>query len=517
MRMNKIAATLLIALLITPSLAITLGTTALTVETDKAEYEPGEEAEIFGTAEAGLNVEIKVMHELTVLFDFNVTVEDDGNYSEEVTLPEDKFGTFTVNAAQGDATAQTTFAVVDTSGRDLAHELLREAEELREDVEETFEELEGHGNETPAGAEGNFTLGLDELALALVDFDAGNYSDAAEEATLALGYFGAAFELAQEAADRLEEPEVEGEGEEEEDEADDEVEDEEDEDDVDEAFGLYVAIERALIYLERVNDTAERLLDEGYTIDPEVLAAIRGNLTLANVTLRALYDNLGTMDPDEAAREFAEMRGLLGRTNGLVHSSAMKEHKLEMTERFMNEIQNQIRGLKKKMLRLRERLDAGKFAIVGNSLGAASRKIERLRERLATEGLEGLLDELQGLMDEIDGNLTTLNGEGMSTNLRAMNSVEARIRVLNRTVERLRMKGYNTTDAEAELRNAEGLVEEMMTQLTEGDTKGAKGLLKDAEDRFKEIRENLHTSKLEEIKQRIQEKHESRPNGRGGD
>ena len=503
--MNKIAAALMIALLITPSLAMSLGTAALTVETNKAEYEPGDEAKISGTAEAGLNVDIKVMHELTILFHFNVTARDDGNYSDEITLPEDKFGTFTVNATQGGATAQTTFTVVDTSGRDLAHELLRETEELREDVEEIFEEIEGHGNETPAGAEGNFTLGLDELALALADFDAGNYSDAAEEATLALGYFGDAFELAQEAADQLEEPGVEGEGE------------DEDEDDVDEALGLYVAIERALIYLERVNDTAERLLDEGYLIDPEVLEEIRGNLELANATLRDLYDNLGIMDHNDTAKAFAEMRGLLGRTNGLVHSSAMKEHKLEMTERFMNETQNQIRGLTEKMLRLRERLDAGKVVSVGNSLGAISRKIERLRERLATEDLEGLLDELQGLMDEIDGNLTMLNGEGMSTNLRAMNSVEARIRVLNRTVERMRMKGYNTTDAEVELSNAEGLMEEMMTQLTEGDTKGAKGLLKDAEDRFKEIRESLHTSKLEEIKQRIQEKHESSSNGRGGD
>ena len=199
MRSNRLAAALMVMLLVTPSLAITLGTTALTVQTNKAEYEPGDEVRIRGTAEAGLNVTINIIHDSTVLFHFNITAKGDGNYSDEVTLPDDKYGAFTVNATQGRVTVQTTFNVVDTSDRDLAHELLREAERLREHVEDVFEDLGEHEVEIPPEAEGNFTLGLDALTLARADFEDGNYSDAAEEARLALGYFGDAFKLVQDA------------------------------------------------------------------------------------------------------------------------------------------------------------------------------------------------------------------------------------------------------------------------------------------------------------------------------
>ena len=505
MKPNRLAAALMVILLVTPSLTIALGMTALTVQTNKAEYEPGDEVKIRGTAEAGLNVTIDLIHDSTVLFHFNITAKGDGNYSDEITLPDDKYGTFTVNATQGGVTVQTTFTVVDKSDRDLAHELLREAKKLREHVEDIFEELREHEMEIPPGAEGNLTLGLEALALALADFEDGNYSDAAEEARLALEYFGDAFKLVQDAvAEITRKSKVRGAGE------------DEDEDDVEKAHGLYVAIERALIYLERVNDTAERLLDEGYVIDPEVLDEIKANLKLANGTLRALNETLGTIDPNDAAKTLAEMQGLLGRTMGLVHSSAMKDCRQKMAERFMEQVQNQIQGIEEKILRLRERLEAQKVVSVGNSLGAISKKVERLRERIGTEDLDELIDELQGEIDDIVENLEKVNGDGISLNLWAMNSIEARIRVLKSTAERLKRKGYDTTEVEGQLENAEGILEDMMTQLTAGNTWGAKGLIRDAEEYFKNISKNLHTSRLEELKRWIQEKKENNSNGRGG-
>jgi len=200
----------------------------------------------------------------------------------------------------------------------------------------------------------------------------------------------------------------------------------------------------------------------------------------------------------------------------MLHSTAVKERKFEMAERFMEQMQNQIRGIEEKMSRLRDRLEAEKVVNVGNSLGAIFKKVERLRERIGTEDLDELIDELQGEIDDIVENLEKLNGDGISLNLWVMNSIEARIRVLKSTVERLKRKGYDTTEVEGQLEDAEGMLEDMMTQLTAGNTWGAKGLIRDAEEYFKNISKNLHTSRLEELKQWIQEKKENNSNGRGG-
>ena len=498
MKSNRLAAALMAILLVTPSLAITLGMTALTVQTNKAEYEPGDEVKIFGISEAGQNVTINVIHNSTVLFHFNITAKGDGVYSDEITLPDDKCGTFTVNATQGGVTVQTTFTVVDTSDRDLAHALLREAKKLRDHVEDVFEDLEEHEVEIPPEAEGNFTLGLDALTLALADFEDGNYSDAAEEARLALGYFGNAFNLIQDTVTQLEkEPWVKG----------------EDEDDAEDTYGLVVAIDRALEYIEKVKATAEKLEAEGYEIDETLGVELD-----IETALNKLRDQLleGSISNPDAAKSLAEIRGDIGRIMGMLHSTAVKERKFEMAERFMEQMQNQIRGIEEKMLRLRDRLEAEKVVNVGNSLGAVFKKVERLRERIGTEDLDELIDELQGEIDDIVENLEKLNGDGISLNLWAINSIEARIRVLKSTAERLKRKGYDTTEVEWQLEDAEGMLEDMMTQLTAGNTWGAKGLIRDAEEYFKNISKNLHTSRLEELKQWIQEKKENNSNGRGG-
>lgn len=492
MKPNRLAATLMVILLVTPSLTMALGTTALTVQTNKSEYEPGDEVKIFGTAEAGLNVTINVIHNSTILLHFNITAKGDGNYSDEITLPDNKCGTFTVNATQEGVTVQTTFTVADTNDRDLAHEMLREAERLREHVENVFEDLEEHEVEIPTEAEGNFTLGFEALTLALADFEDGNYSDAAEEARLAIGYFGDAFKLVQEAvAEITRKSKVRGAGEDE----------DEDEDDVEGTYGLIVAIDRALEYIEKVKATAEKLEDEGYEIDGALLDELDDDKN----ALIELKDQLRARDisnPD-AAKSLAEIRGDIGRIMGLLHSTAVKAYKLEMAERFMEKAQNQIRGIEEKMSRLRDRLEAEKVVSVGNSLGAIFRKVERIRERIGTEDMEELLSELQGLMNDIDDNLKGLNDEGISTNLREMNNIEARIRVLNATADRLRRKGEDTSDVDEQLELAKGLLETMMERLREGDSMEAHNILDEVKEKYEELRGNVESPILDQIMEKF--------------
>ncbi len=495
MRLNRLAATLMVILLATPSLAITLGATAFTVETNKEEYEPGDEVKIRGTAEAGMNVTIDVIHDSAVLFHFNITAKGDGNYSDEFTLPDDEYGAFTVNASQGGVTAQTVFTVVDASERDLARGLIREARKLRDHVEEVFEELGEHDMEIPPEAEDNFTQGVEVLELAVADFEDGNFSDAAEGASLALVYFGDAFRLVQdEVAEVAGKPEVKG--------AREDEEEDEDEDEVEKAQELIVAIERALDYIEKVKATASKLGDEGYEIDGSLPDELESNRT-ALLELREQFlgiEGAGISNSD-AAKRLAEIRGDIGRIMGLLHSTAAKAHKLEMAERFIEQVQNQIQGIKDKMQRLRDRLEAERVVRVGNSLGAVQRRVDRLRERIGSEDLDGLIDELQLELDDIVENLNELNGEGISTNLWAMNSIDARIRVLNATAERLKRKGEDTSEVEKQLELTTGLLEMMMERLLEGDSTEAQNILDEIMENYEELRSNVEPPILNQIKE----------------
>lgn len=501
MRLGRLAATLMVILIVTQSLAISVTATTLTVETEESNYKPGDKVEIYGSAGANSTVYIALIYNSSKIFDENVTADGEGEFSEDYTLEADAdFGTYTVTASSDGESSETYFTVVDTSKKDLAKELLRQVERLRERVQEAFDELEEENVTIPSQAEENFTLGVEAATKASEAFDAGNYTDAIELAYQALEYLGDAYNVVQSLVITETEKDTEVEG---------------DEDDVERAYGLYMAIRRAFEFIDKVNTTADRLEAEGYTIDTE----IRPRLEEANTSLTDLRSDLesGVKTVEEVAEELARIREFLGETNGLLHSTAIREHNTMMAERFMEQTQNQIRGLEEKILRLRERLEAEKVVSVGNSLGAIYRKIERLRERLGTEDLDGLLDELQLAANEIDGNLTMLNGEGMSTNLMEMNRIEARIRVLTKTAERLSRKGYNTTDVEDQLESAERLLSEMMSQLTAGDKEGTRELFKEAKEHFKEIRKNIHTSWMEELKQRIQERKENHSNGRGGD
>ena len=279
---------------------------------------------------------------------------------------------------------------------------------------------------------------------------------------------------------------------------------EEPEDDVERGIGLYVAIDRALRFIDRVNATVDRLIEEGYEFDYEL---IRGRLEEAENALMALRDKLDSLESDasiaDIAQELARIRNHLGETNGLLHRTAMMEHKQDMAESFMEHVQNRVRILNETILKLRERLEAERTVMVGHNLGIISRKIERLRERLSTEEVDELLGELKDAVEEIDDSLDELNSNATSTNLRAMNVVEARIRVLRNTADRLRRKGENTTDVDEELENAAGLLERMRERFEEGENDAARELLDEVSRKFEELRGEINPPIANKIREKI--------------
>lgn len=110
-------------LIVSPSLAIIVGATSITVDTDGEEYDPGEEVEIYGTADPNTNVTILVNSTVGIEFNITVTTDEDGEYETMFPLSSDApDGVYNLTASTGDATAHASFMVTQINIRVRAPE-----------------------------------------------------------------------------------------------------------------------------------------------------------------------------------------------------------------------------------------------------------------------------------------------------------------------------------------------------------------------------------------------------------
>jgi len=476
MRLKKLAVVFILALIISPDISI-IRAQALTVGVSRVQYEPEEEVLILGTATAGINVTILVFFNSTVLSEHNVTVEGDGNYTTTYTLPEDaENGTYGVNATAGIEHAETSFEVVTEDSADLAENLMDAAEDIKEDVEEAFEELEGEGIEIPPTANASYLLGVEALSMAGELFEAGNYTGSAIYSTEAIDHFGDAF------------GEVEGLLPEE----------------PDEGEGIPFAIERALVYWERLNETVTRLEDDGHNV-----TRIKEVLMEAKEVLDEALLHLSEENFTAAREDFTRARGVLGRINGYINSR-IKERKEKQAEQFMEQFQRRIAKINETIDGLQAHLEAGKLGRVKGNLNAVNNRLNQLRRRLTDDELEDLLDELEEAVDDTEEGLEELNGKGFSNQIKNLNKVEAKIQVLNKTAARLRKKGEDISETLEEIGDAEELLLDLKELLGTGNVTAIRDLLEEAEDKFDELGNELKgilkSNKAQAIKDKIVDK-----------
>lgn len=251
------------------------------------------------------------------------------------------------------------------------------------------------------------------------------------------------------------------------------------------AVGLRRAIERAYIFIEKINSTVERLEEEGYIVQD-----VDSNLTDAKLHLEAAEELLDSLEVEAAEPEFSSAREIMGSTMGWLHSTA-KKVKLTRTERFMAQFQRQIQNVNGTLLRLQERLGAGVTASVRGVLTSSMNRLQQLRRRMTDNGdLEAALDELEDMVGEIEGSVGGL-GKNYANKIKSMNRFEAKIRVLNATSQRLSGKGCDTTAVDEDLDVADSLLEEIIELLEESDTGAAEGLIEEIEDLVSGVSGNI--------------------------
>lgn len=324
------------------------------------------------------------------------------------------------------------------------------------------------------------------MEFALAHFEDGNYTEAGDHALEAVEYFGNAFQQVQYLIPV---------------EPSDEDGDDGDEEEADEE-SLAVAIDRAFAYWDKLNTTVWRLHGETYDVTQinETLDEVYGHLEAASEELLA-GNHTG------AVLEFSTARSVLGRIQGYLQSK-VKDHKQNQAEQFMEQFQRRIQNINGTIQQLQERLEAGVTARVKGTLTATLNKLQQLRRRIAAgmneSDLADVLGELEDAVDDIEEGVEALGGK-YATQIKSMNHVEAKIRVLNKTAHRLALKGEDISGFQGEMDDAEGLLEQLRERFAAGDIDDIGGLLEEAEESFKDARKSLQREMVSEIIERIQE------------
>lgn len=498
MKMNKLAALFIIAIIVSPNLTIVRGQT-LTLAAFDIEYEPGEDVPISGTSAAGANLTLIVVFNSTTIYEVNFTAAGDGNYSEEYEIPGNATdGGYSVTVSDGGESVTADFDVASTTLIELAEALIEQAEDAEDNVEEAFDDLEDEGIEIPSEANSSYLQGVKYLSLAKENFDEGNYTGASDDAFEAIQLFGDAFERVQDLTPV-------------------ELDDDDGGNETGNPERLATAIERAYAYWEKLNETVTRLGGEGFNVTRvvEALDEVKGHLDNASV-----YQEAG--NHTAAVREFRAARNALGRTHGFIESK-VKERKEKQTEKFLEQFQRRVEKITGVLEDLQDSLEAGKTQRVRAVLRSTAQKLLRLSDSLGSGDLEDILDEMEDAVDELEGGLDELNGAGLSRQLKSANRFDAQIEVIGNTLRRLAEAGFETFEFEEKLADAQDLMTRIEEAVREGNKEAAEDLIDEFEELIDELKDDIEEATEDSGKSRGRSsnkgkgKSQGRGRGRSGD
>ena len=386
-------------------------------------------------------------------------------------------------------------SVLDNRSETATERLVEHVEDIMERLEEALERL---GEEVPETAEDSYDLGVDDLEAAFALLEDGNYTGASSKAREAFRHFSEAFKAIRELLAK-EAPSGE-------------------EEDTDERLGLRVAIERAYVYLDRVNETLRRLSEE-----MEDVSEVEELLERARMHLDYATGNFTSSDYDVSVREFTEARRLLGSANALLHRSIL-EHKRAKAAQYMEHVRAQIRNLNGTLQRLQEQLEEGRLTRVRAVLNATVRHLQRLQERLgeygAGEDIGDSLDELEDAVEEMGESLDNLNEEGIGEQLRSINRVQAWIQAMNATRNRLSRRDEDSSEIQERIREriqeAEQMMEEAKERLGRGNSEELREILEAVREHFQSAREEIQ-SEFSDWKEDLLDRLRGKLKGRGED
>ena len=446
---RKVASIIVIALLAVSTSAVLVNASSLiTVTTDKERYVPGEIVKITGVTDKNKDVLVKINNTLGLVFVTNVTSNEEGNYSTVFRLPvRALLGKYTVTATlSGSSTEEeTSFTVVMGLTKNLAEKLNSMNNLAKTRVETVFEILEESGITIPEDARNSYEKGVELLEDSLNLFEEEHYTESVNKALQALQEFNTALRLAK-AVERIE---AEEKGEE---------------------HMLRVAIDRAYVFLDKLNQTAENLEDAGYDVTD-----LEGNLSEAKEHLVEADALLSSGDVSGAAQELSEARGILGRSMALI-SHIAKKLKMEKAEKFIEQcnkrFENMIIWLNRKGFGFTQQ----EVALALMNLNRIRMRLNEIRLRMPSYG-EDEIDDLRDELRNFSSLMDNLYRKEVMVAYQWVERLETRITILNKSIEKLQANGMDVEELKAKLNSLKSQLEEIRIRLREESGESIRGRL----------------------------------------
>ena len=261
------------------------------------------------------------------------------------------------------------------------------------------------------------------------------------------------------------------------------------EDDID-CDGLSFAIERAEIYLERVRAMLEEFVEEyDQTTNLDIvkkLQELNETLDLAEEYLANATVALEEGDCNTAAKYHAAARNIMGRVKGILNS-VIKEHKVQKTEKFMEQFQRRLNSTLDKMNQLQLKLGTSNTDKVKTRIGNAYGQVKRYEGTINTSNVDDVIKGLRKAKGQVDDEVEDLGDEETANKIKNLNRYQAKISVLNCTQAKLQRRGVNTDALRVQIRNAESLYNQLKNNGHDNDL-GIEGELDDAKDTAKDLR-----------------------------
>jgi len=387
-----------------------------------------------------------------------------------------------------------------TDDCELASDLLALVNTSREKAEAIIQGMEDEGTEIPEEAIRALEKGDEFLEEALELMDDGDCKQASAKLTVALQHYGKAAQKALEAGEEHEE--------------------EEHEEEAEKAIGLREAIERAYSFLEKVNETAADFEEKGINV-----TEVRNLLLEANQTLTQAENELDDGNFTVADELKSSAREMIGQAMGLLQSMN-KGNKAEKAEEFLEKTKERLQELLDKLNEILGNLDLPPEAVEGinEAFTNAQDKLQVIKDLIRTGDLEDALDELDEVLEESGEALEAVDehDHGIGNKLGSIEKIQAKLEILNETVQRLKSEGENVTALEDLLTAAKGKLEEASEILATPDLgeeqidaveeliEEAEELVEEADDLLDDLKKDLDERREEEREEREEEADELR-------
>lgn len=324
------------------------------------------------------------------------------------------------------------------------------------EVDNLFESIIDAGESIPEEAQEKYDEAMEKWEESQELYDSEEYEEAADKATEALNLFG----------ETIKESEYETEDEEEE-----------------EYLGLYTDLEKTryrLVKLKEITDKLEKLDTK----------EIDDSLGLVEDLLDDAEAALDRKDYEGAREKLVEAKQILGPVIGMIHSLGSQK-RMEKAEKFMEKAMERVEKMQGRVNNLLKNRGAkqGKMRGIGNMFNGIRVQLGHLIGRGHDIGYGDLLDELDELDEDLEDIFEDEPGLGKETHNQFKQMERHRLQIDRfwDKIQELEEQGYNVTELEDMLEEADSLHDEAHIKVESGDQEAAEEIIDEVEEILEEL------------------------------